>query len=174
VTLSIYNETILVNGSLTFSQYLTVEAQLFTNDTLGSSGTFIIGGTVQLGRCTLSLEILYPAGVGSFSYLFASFPVQSPTIVQMGAFILPPTQRYCRRQPTGAELSFPGNAGLLISSELTGTVDGCGQVKNRTWVLAILIIAFIWACVLLCFALVTCKLSPSLKEKYWDSDYVRA
>lgn len=46
--------------------------------------------------------------------------------------------------------------------------------KDRQWVLALLIIAGIWALALLLFALVTCKFSSSLKAKFWESDYARA
>lgn len=85
-----------------------------------------IGVTVDWGKALCEAEILYPAGLGPFKYVFASFPKgQPPTVFKFGEFVIPHEQRFCRKQSEGTTISFPGGDSAALSSSLSGSADGC-------------------------------------------------
>lgn len=100
--------------------------QFYTNSSLGTSGVINIGVTVDWGKALCEAEILYPAGLGPFKYVFANFPKgQPPTVFKFGEFVIPREQRFCRKQSEGTKITFPGANSAALSSSLSGSADGC-------------------------------------------------
>jgi len=171
--LQIYNETIQIAGFAKFGPQATIVTHFITaNNITSGSGIFVIGVAVDWGGVAVQMFIDFPTSIGYTQYIFATYPfAQATGVPKPMSVTIPSHQRACRRIPDGVTVNFPGNTALAFGIQLVGS-DPCDSLKNRQWVIAGIVLCAVWAGILGCFALVTCH-NAGLKDKYWESDYVR-
>eukprot|EP01127_Copromyxa_protea_P003416 TRINITY_DN13228_c0_g1_i1.p1 TRINITY_DN13228_c0_g1~~TRINITY_DN13228_c0_g1_i1.p1 ORF type:complete len:252 (-),score=38.07 TRINITY_DN13228_c0_g1_i1:53-745(-) len=173
--LNVNNDTINVTGAVQFGFDTKLYFEFYTNDS-SASGLINSATSMDFGKATMTAQILDPSYLGTIRYVFATYPFATlGQALYSFSVLIAPTERVCRRQSGDTSLNFPDSVSAALTFTLEGNGDpDCSSDKNRQWVLAFFIIAFVWALALIAFVVVTCKVSSKLKNQFWESDYAMA